>query len=68
MNLRGDARLTERQKAELDALAAMSDDDIDTSDIPEIREFTNPRRGLFACPPNMRILPGRAANERQQPG
>ena len=31
-----DIELTPEQIAELEALAAMSDDDIDTSDIPEI--------------------------------
>ena len=51
--------LTPSQQAELDALAAMSDDDIDTSDIPEIREFTNPRRGVFAGSPNRKAEPKR---------
>ena len=51
--------LTPSQQAELDALAAMSDDDIDTSDIPEIREFTNPRRGMFAGSPNRKAEPKR---------
>ena len=35
-------------KDELDTLAAMSDDDIDTSDIPEITDFANARRGVFS--------------------
>ena len=51
--------LTPSQQAELDALAAMSDDDIDTSDIPEIREFTNPKRGMFAGSPNRKAEPKR---------
>ena len=51
--------LTPSQHAELDALAAMSDDDIDTSDIPEIREFSNPRRGVFASSPNRKVEPKR---------
>ena len=51
--------LTPSQQAELDALAAMSDDDIDTSDIPEIREFSNPRRGMFAGSPNRKAEPKR---------
>lgn len=37
----GSVELTHAQKSELAALSAMSDDDIDTSDIPEIREFSN---------------------------
>ena len=43
--------LTPSQKAELDALMALSDDDIDTTDIPEILEWRNPRRGMFAGSP-----------------
>jgi uncharacterized protein (DUF4415 family) len=43
-------RLTPQQKAELDALAAMPDDEIDTSDIPEIRDWTGFKRGLFYKP------------------
>ena len=57
--------LTPEQRAELDALAAMTDDDIDTSDIPEIREFSNPRRGMFAGSPNRKAEPKRA---RETPG
>ena len=45
MNSGGDTGLTGGEQAELDTLAAMSEDDIDTSDIPEIREFVNPHRG-----------------------
>ena len=44
--------LTPEQVAELDALAALPDAAIDTSDIPEITEFSNPRRGRFALAPN----------------
>ena len=47
--------LTPSQAAELEALAAMPDEDIDTSDIPEITEFSNPRRGVFAGSPNEKI-------------
>ena len=64
--------LTPSQQTELDALAAMSDDDIDTSDIPEIREFTNPRRGVFAGSPNRKVepkrgpeLPNQSSNSRR---
>lgn len=40
---------------ELDALAATSDADIDTSDIPETTEFPNPRRGVFSASPNRKV-------------
>ena len=39
--------MTDQQKAELAALAAMSDDEIDTSDIPEITDWSNAKRGVF---------------------
>ena len=42
-----DTKLTQAQKEELDALAALPDDQIDTSDIPEIVEGSNSVRGLF---------------------
>jgi uncharacterized protein (DUF4415 family) len=42
------AELTEQQKAELQALAEMSDDEIDISDIPERDiDWSTARRGLF---------------------
>ena len=59
MNTKGSADLTHVQKTELAALAAMSDEDIDTSDIPEIREFSNPHRGMFSGSPNRRAVPKR---------
>ena len=39
--------LTDKQKAELSALEALPDDQIDTSDIPEVRDWSDARRGLF---------------------
>lgn len=39
--------LTPEQQAELEALKALPDDEIDTSDIPEITDFTGFQRGLF---------------------
>lgn len=51
--------LTPSQRAELEALAAMADEDIDTSDIPEIKEFSNPRRGMFSGSPNRKAKPKR---------
>ncbi len=41
------AELTPEQQAEIDALMAMSEDEIDTSDIPEIVDWSNARRGMF---------------------
>ena len=44
--------LTRDQRAELDALASRPDAEIDTSDIPETKEFPNPQRGVFSGSPN----------------
>jgi uncharacterized protein (DUF4415 family) len=43
-------KLTKRQKAELDALAALPDEAIDTSDIPEARDWSDAKRGGFYRP------------------
>ena len=42
------AGLTPKQKAELAALASMPDSEIDTSDIPQSKEFPRSRRGVFS--------------------
>ncbi len=42
--------LTEAQKADLAALEALPDDQIDTSDLPEIVNWPDARRGLFYRP------------------
>jgi uncharacterized protein (DUF4415 family) len=42
--------LTAKQKAELKALAALPEDRIDTADIPEARDWSGARRGLFYKP------------------
>ena len=42
-----DSGLTDKQKAELDALDALPDDQIDTSDIPETLDWSGARRGVF---------------------
>ena len=39
--------ITAEQKAELETLAAMSDEMIDTSDIPEALDWSGAVRGLF---------------------
>ncbi len=41
---------TRKQKAELEALAALPDDQIDLSDIPEVRDWSGAKRGLFYRP------------------
>jgi predicted DNA binding CopG/RHH family protein len=39
---------TKKQTAELKRLAALPDEEIDTSDIPEIKDLSEGTRGLFA--------------------
>jgi predicted DNA binding CopG/RHH family protein len=41
-------RLTAKRREELKRLAALPDDQIDTSDMPEITDFSGGIRGLFA--------------------
>lgn len=47
--------LTEEQKAELQALAALPNEQIDTSDIPEILDWSGARRGLLYRPIKQQI-------------
>jgi Uncharacterized protein conserved in bacteria len=47
--------LTPEQLAEIEALAALPDDQIDTSDIPEVTDFTGFQRGLFYRPIKQQI-------------
>ena len=42
--------LTRKQRAELKSLAAMPDSAIDTSDAPEVRDWSGAERGLFYRP------------------
>ncbi|MFZ1109389.1 MAG: BrnA antitoxin family protein [Rhodomicrobium sp.] len=44
------SKLTASQKAELDALAELPGDKIDTSDIPEARDWPGAMRGAFYRP------------------
>lgn len=44
------SRLTAKQRAELDALAALPDDRIDTREMPEVRDWSGAKRGLFYRP------------------
>jgi len=41
---------TRKQKAELEALAALRDDQIDLSGSPEVRDWSGAKRGLFYRP------------------
>ena len=43
-------QLTPAQQAEIEALAALPDDQIDTKDMPEVRDWSGARRGLFFRP------------------
>jgi len=43
-------RLTRRQRAEIEALAALPEAQIDTRDIPEVRDWSDARRGLLYRP------------------
>lgn len=43
-------RLTARQKKDLAALARLPDYEIDTRDIPEIRDWSGAKRGVFYRP------------------
>ena len=48
-------QLTDKQKAELSALEALPDDQIDTSDIPEVLDWSDAQRGLFYRPVKQQI-------------
>lgn len=47
--------LLEKQKAEIEALAALPDDEIDTSDLPEILDWSGAKRGLLYRPVKQQI-------------
>jgi len=47
--------LTDEQRADLEALAALPDDQIDTSDTPEQRDWSGARRGAFFRPVKQQI-------------
>lgn len=48
-------KLTKRQEAEIAALAALADEEIDTSDIPEILDWSGAKRGLLYRPVKQQI-------------
>ena len=45
-----EAALSDEQRAEIDALAKLPDERIDTSDIPEILDWSSAKRGLLYRP------------------
>lgn len=47
--------LTPEQRAELDALAALPDEQIDTSDAPEVQDWSGAQRGMFYRPVKQQI-------------
>jgi len=48
-------QLTPEQQAEIDALIALPDDQIDTSDAPELSDWSGARRSLFYRPIKQQI-------------
>ena len=52
---RESSELTTEQRAELQALEELPDDQIDTTDIPELLDWSNARRGLFYRPVKKQI-------------
>ena len=48
-------RLTQEQKAELGTLANLPDEAIDTSDVPEILDWSGAKRGLLYRPVKQQI-------------
>ena len=48
-------QLTTKQRAEINKLAAMSDEQINTQDIPEETNWNNARRGVFFRPVKQQI-------------
>ncbi len=55
MRKRASERLTAEQQAEVEALAALSDEDIDTGDAPEILDWSGALRGRFYRPVKQQI-------------
>ena len=49
-----DTELTQAPKDKWDEFDALTDDQIDTSDIPETRDWSRAVRGLFHMPPDER--------------
>ena len=52
---REDRELTQKQRAELQALEDLPEEEIDTTDIPELKDWSGGRRGLFYRPVKQQI-------------
>jgi len=50
-----DSELTPKQRAELQTLEALPEEQVDTSDIPELLDWSDARRGLFNRPVKRQI-------------
>ena len=48
-------KLTKRQETEIAALATLADEEIDTSDIPEILDWSSAKRGMLYRPVKQQI-------------
>ncbi|MCY4382730.1 MAG: BrnA antitoxin family protein [Nitrospinae bacterium] len=55
MNEGASNNLTKEQKADIEALAALPEEEIDTSDIPEILDWSGAKRGLLYRPVKKQI-------------
>ena len=55
MKMANSKQLTPEQEAELAAFDALTDDQIDTSDIPEVTDWSGAQRGLFYRPIKQQI-------------
>jgi uncharacterized protein (DUF4415 family) len=52
------SKLSPEQFARLERLASLPDEAIDTSDIPEVRDWTGAKRGLFYTGPSDKVAIG----------
>ena len=52
---KGRTELAKAQMAEVEALAGLPDDQIDTTDIPEVLDWSDARRGVFYRPVKRQI-------------
>jgi len=48
-------RLSRRQQTELQKLVRLADDEIDTREMPEVRDWSDAKRGLFYRPVKQQI-------------
>jgi uncharacterized protein (DUF4415 family) len=55
MNKETSKHLTAKQKVQIAALSLLSDDQIDTDDIPEVQDWSGVKRGLFYRPIKQQI-------------